>query len=90
MTTFIEVTEERFYEMLDVLPPIYAPIGWMVGEACDHCPETGRPRYDAFVEWNGKFYGSDGPMTLKDFRTISWESFPKLIQGAAIVRAEGR
>jgi hypothetical protein len=79
MTKFVEVTEQHYYDMLGVLPPIYAPIGFMVSEATDHCPNTGRPRYTAFVEHANKFYESADPMTLKDFKALDMEAFLTLI-----------
>lgn len=66
--TWSEVTQEHFNEMLNVLPPIYGPGGFMVSEACDHCAKTGAPRFAAYRERGGKFWESSRPMTVAEFR----------------------
>ena len=49
MTKWIETTEERYDEMLGVLPPAYwSSIGFLVGEPMDH-NANGQPRFSAFV-----------------------------------------
>jgi hypothetical protein len=50
--SFVEVTEELFFEQLCAVPPIYLPNGiWQCGEAY-----SGSLHY-TFVERNGKYYG---------------------------------
>ncbi len=57
-----EVTRDRYWEMLEVLPPAaYLPVaetgyfptitaGFLVGEPWDHHATTGAPRYAAFIK----------------------------------------
>jgi hypothetical protein len=67
---WIETTEERFYEMLEVLPPaVMARGGFLVGEPWDHHALTGRPRYAAFVELGGRWFESTRPVTVAEFRS---------------------
>lgn len=69
MTNWTECTEERYWDMLEVLPPaVMGSSGFMVGEPTDHCPTTGRPRFAAFIKRDGKHYEADAPMTIKQFR----------------------
>jgi hypothetical protein len=62
-----EVSAEQYDEMLNVLPPIYGPQGFMVGEADDHDVATGRARYRAFIQVGGKYYRASRPMTRAEF-----------------------
>ncbi len=51
-----EVSEEKYFEMLGVVPPErMAYGGFLVGEAWDH-NNKGEPRYQLFIEEGGKFY----------------------------------
>ena len=67
-----EVDENRWDEMLGVLPPaLWIAKGFLVGEPFDHrrCTVTGciRPTYAAFVQHNGRYY--EGPnMTEPEFK----------------------
>jgi hypothetical protein len=63
-----EVTAERFEEMLNVLPPIYFPGGFLVSEPCDHHARTGRPRYSAFRQEGGRYFASSRPMQVSEVR----------------------
>ena len=57
-----EVSRERYWEMMEVLPPAaYLPVaetgyfpnitqGFLVGEPWDHCAATGAPRFAAFIK----------------------------------------
>lgn len=69
-----ECTEERFDEMLGVLPPaLWLAKGFLVGEPFDHrtCTVRGNvaPTYAAFVSHAGRFY--EGPnMTEAEFRAF--------------------
>lgn len=66
-----EVTEERYFEMLEVLPPaIMTPLGFLVGEPWDHHAVTGQPRYAAFTAKFGKYYEASRPMTIKEFKSL--------------------
>ena len=71
---FKECTEERYVEMLGVLPPaLWIAKGFLVGEPFDHrtCKKTGvvRATYAAFINHGDKFY--EGPnMTVPEFRAL--------------------
>ena len=71
---FKECTEERWDEMLGVLPPaLWIAKGFLVGEPFDHrtCKITGvvRATYTAFINHGGKFY--EGPnLTMPEFRAF--------------------
>lgn len=67
-----EVTEERYDEMLNILPPAHWDSkGFLVGEPWTHrfCRATGlfRAAFAAFVRYNGKFYECDEPLTVPEF-----------------------
>lgn len=56
-----EVTEDRYDEMLNVLPPAaYIRGAFLVGEAYDHHAGTGRPRFQCFKTEGGKHYELSG------------------------------
>jgi hypothetical protein len=64
---WIETTEERYYEMLGVLPPAsQAGAAFQVGEPMNH--ETGRPTFATFCERDGKFYESEDAVTFRAFK----------------------
>jgi hypothetical protein len=71
MSEWKECSEERFNEMLGVLPPAFwLDRGFLVGEPLDHhkCSVSGQvmPTYAAFVEYKDKFY--EGPhLTVQEF-----------------------
>ena len=70
MTTFKEVSEERYDEMLGCLPPVaWVGKGFLVGEPWDH-NEAGQPRFAPFISLNGKFYEGDHPITVAEWRTL--------------------
>lgn len=50
-----EVSEDVYQSSLDVLPPIYFPGGFFVGEAANS-DERGVPTYHAFVKRGGRFF----------------------------------
>jgi len=60
-------TEERFDDMLGVLPPadMYRK-GFLVGEAMDHF--GGLPRYSAFTQAGSDFFECVEPLTVRQFR----------------------
>lgn len=69
--TWSEVTEDRYMEMLEVLPPaIMTRAGFLVGEPWDHHATTGQPRYAAFMAKMGKYYEASRPMTIKEFKSL--------------------
>jgi hypothetical protein len=66
---WLETTEERYNEMLEVLPPaFYGNQGFLVGEPWDHHATTGQPRYQAFRCVAGKYYVSSRAMTRAEFK----------------------
>jgi hypothetical protein len=70
--TWIEITREKYHEMLEILPPAcWLAIGFLVGEPMDHDAATGRPRFDCFIAQFGKYYTASRPMTIAEFKTIN-------------------
>lgn len=66
-----ETTEEKYQEMLEVLPPAaWHGGGFMVGEAYDHCAATGKPRFQAFKRKDGKHFKANRPMSHAEFCQI--------------------
>lgn len=64
-------TEEKYWEMLGVLPPaVMTSLGFMVGEPFDHSPE-GYPRFEAFAEVDGRFYVHTTPLRISEFRNMT-------------------
>lgn len=62
-------TAEQYDEMLGVLPPLeFRADGFLVGEPCDHCAATGRPRYQGFRQRAGRYERASRPMTCAEFR----------------------
>jgi hypothetical protein len=75
VTAFKEVDERRYDEMLGVLPPaLWIDKGFLVGEPFDHrrCKVTGRlaASFTAFIRYRGKYYESEGAMTVGEFRAF--------------------
>ena len=65
--TIEEVTEERYYEMLGVLPPERMSGGaFLVGEPVDH---NGHFRYDYYFAKDGRYYHG-GLNTTREFDTL--------------------
>lgn len=63
-------TEDKFNEMLDVLPPAYySGRGFLVGEPYDHHATTGRPRYQAYKFDGESYWASNRPLTILEFKT---------------------
>ena len=68
---WIEITEDRYEEMLGVLPPaLWLADGFLVGEPMDH-NEHGQPRYSAFLRFGGKHYECEQVLTAREFRAVS-------------------
>jgi hypothetical protein len=64
------VTKERYWEMLEILPPaVWLNGGFLVGEPWRHNDE-GLPMYAAFTTRNGRYYEHSEPMTVRDFRKM--------------------
>lgn len=67
--TWEETTEEKFHEMLEVLPPAaWENGGFLVGEPWDHHALTGAPRYAGYRELDGKYYAASRPLTRAEFK----------------------
>jgi hypothetical protein len=69
---WLPATAEQYGEMLDVLPPI-AFNGWsfLVGEPCDGCAATGRPRYEGYrmrATDPAVYETTSRPVTVAEFR----------------------
>src|SRR4029450_1740111 len=77
MTTWKEVTQDLYPEILEMLPPaIQTANGFLVGEPMRHrdCAITGqfRAAYAAFVERDGRYFESDTPLTVPEFRSLKF------------------
>jgi hypothetical protein len=77
MTTWKEVTQGRYCEMLEMLPPaIQTANGFLFGEAMRHrdCEVTRqfRAAYAAFVERDRRYFESDAPLTVPEFRGLKF------------------
>jgi hypothetical protein len=75
-----ECSEERYDEMLEILPPaLMLGKGFLVGEPFDHriCNITKvvRASYGAFFQHKGKFYEGDN-MTVPEFKAFDMGSLP--------------
>lgn len=70
-----EVSEERYDEMLGVLPPaIMTGFGFLVGEPSTHrtCDVTGdvRAAWQPFARVGSKYYGATQCMTIPEFKQL--------------------
>jgi hypothetical protein len=71
-----EVSEERYTEMLEILPPLcWTDKGFLVGEPWRHkkCSVTGwdnLPAFAPFLKFRGKYYEGDEPLTIHEFRDV--------------------
>lgn len=66
-----EVTKNRFFEMLECLPPSACTGSFgafLVGEPYDHDALSGEPRYQGFRRTSAGYFSSSRPMTVKEFR----------------------
>lgn len=72
MVTWVLITEERYVEMLEVLPPaLMTGYGFLVGEPTTHrqCTVKSRisPTYAACVVVEGRFYEASESLTVDEF-----------------------
>jgi hypothetical protein len=65
--TWEPITEEKYYEMFEVLPPIIRGNGFLVSEPWDHDAQTGAPRYGAYRHRGETYEAANRPMTVKEF-----------------------
>jgi hypothetical protein len=71
---WIETTEEKYYEMLGVLPPAWlTQDSFLVGEPYDHHAVSGAPRFAAYIHFGKRYLTSNRPMTIKEFKSIKAE-----------------
>lgn len=69
--TWTETTEERYFEMLEVLPPAFWKAGaFLVGEPWDHHTLTGKPRFAAFWQKGKKFFEANRPLTVNELKSF--------------------
>ena len=66
---FKPTTKDRYYEMLEVLPPAHwDSSGFLVGEPADHreCRITHvvRPTFAAFLKFDERYFESEWPLTM--------------------------
>ena len=55
--TWFEVSEGFYYQALNVLPPVYAPGGFLVGEPWNH-NRAGQAILAAFVKTGERYFGT--------------------------------
>lgn len=73
---FQPITEERYFELLEALPPIeFSPRAFLVGEPYTEqtCQITGKflPSYQACFDFgNGNFYEAHRPLTRPEFKVL--------------------
>ncbi len=73
---FKQVTEQRYDEMLGILPPaLMSSRGFLVGEPWSHrpCRITNRPdqpTFAAFVNYIGAHWEAEEPMTIAEFNAM--------------------
>lgn len=67
-----EITEERYDDWLECLPPAFMQFGavgaFMVGEPSDHHAVSGKARFQACIAKGGKHFASSRPMTVGEFK----------------------
>jgi hypothetical protein len=64
-----ETTEERYWLMLEVLPPALMLSGaFLVGEPMDHHAGTGKPRYEAYRKIGEKYLVASRPLQCSELR----------------------
>ena len=68
--TWEPITEEKYYEMFEVLPPIIRGNGFLVSEPWDHDAETGAPRYGAYRKRGETYETANRPMTVQEFAQV--------------------
>jgi hypothetical protein len=68
--TWIETTEERFHEMLGVVPPVAMDGRWfLVGEATDH-DKHGYARYDCYRQQGDAYQKASRPVNRGEYALL--------------------
>lgn len=68
---WVEISEEAATDLLNVLPPIYIPGGFMVSEAADH-DARGVAIYCAVVNAHGRYLAAELPSDMRSHaRTLA-------------------
>jgi len=68
---WVETNEEKYMEMLEVLPPAGWQLGiFLVGEPWDHHALTGAPRFACYRQDGKQFRASNRPITRKEFDAL--------------------
>lgn len=67
--TWRQTTEEKYDEMLNVLPPaLWIGGGFLVGEPWDHDAGNGQPRFAAYRYRDNVYEVANRPITRAEFR----------------------
>ena len=73
--TFRPITEDRYNEALECLPPIaWVKHGFLIGEAWDFVAldaETGANGYVGCLKFNGEHYETTAPITASEWRHLN-------------------
>ena len=78
-------TEDRYWEMLEILPPaVMDGKGFLVGEPWTHrqCTVSDRPdqpAFAAFFKSGNRFYEAEKPMTIPEYHAVTPDIFRWLI-----------
>jgi hypothetical protein len=87
---FVEITAEKYDDMLNILPPIlWAGGAFMVSEPNDHrkCrakpDEWMYPTYHGYWQLDGKHYAADTDLTVAEFKAITGHDMRIAIATAA-------
>lgn len=73
---WVDTTQEKFWEMLEVLPPAAWVRGktgsgaFLVGEPTDHDAGNGQPRFQAYWQRGDVFLASNRPVTRSEFKAL--------------------
>ena len=73
-------SKQKYWDALEVLPPAHQDgYGFLLGEPQDHaeCEVTKNvmPRYDAYVQKNGRYYVSIRPLTVPEYKKLAARLF---------------
>lgn len=71
--SWLPTTEERYHDMLEVLPPAAMMRGaFLVGEAQDHLSDDGSPRFTVYRYFRsaGEYAVGSRPITVAEFEAL--------------------